>query len=118
MLKRLPATSTGAKNGKPWMWSQCACESRMVASPVPLPNAPLIIIVPLGKMMMSGAFGRGTGEATILLSHAHWDHIQGFPFFAPVLVAGNRFNIYGPSRSSQLLEGILEGQMNPHFSPI
>jgi phosphoribosyl 1,2-cyclic phosphodiesterase len=75
-------------------------------------------IVPLGKMMMSGAFGRGTGEATILLSHAHWDHIQGFPFFAPVLVAGNRFNIYGPSRSSQLLEGILEGQMNPHFSPI
>jgi phosphoribosyl 1,2-cyclic phosphodiesterase len=72
----------------------------------------------LGKQMMASEFGRGQGEATILLSHAHWDHIQGFPFFAPVLVGGNRFQIFGPSRSSGMLEGILEGQMNPHFSPL
>ena len=75
-------------------------------------------IVNLGKKMMAGEFGKGQGKATILLSHAHWDHIQGFPFFAPVLVAGNAFQIYGPSRSSGMLEGILEGQMNPHFSPL
>src|SRR5262249_54763516 len=50
-------------------------------------------IVQLGKLMMDGEFGAGRGEATILLSHAHWDHIQGFPFFAPVLVPGNRFAI-------------------------
>jgi len=75
-------------------------------------------IVNLGKKMMAAEFGKGTGKATILLSHAHWDHIQGFPFFAPVLVAGNHFHIYGPSRSSGMLEGILEGQMNPHFSPL
>jgi phosphoribosyl 1,2-cyclic phosphodiesterase len=75
-------------------------------------------IVNLGKKMMAGEFGKGQGKATILLSHAHWDHIQGFPFFAPVLVGGNAFQIYGPSRSSGMLEGILEGQMNPHFSPL
>jgi phosphoribosyl 1,2-cyclic phosphodiesterase len=75
-------------------------------------------IVSLGKKLMQGEFARGTGEAVLLLSHAHWDHIQGFPFFAPVLVAGNRFNIYGPSRSSGMLEGILEGQVNPQFSPL
>src|SRR5262249_52852287 len=53
-------------------------------------------IVNLGKKMMGGEFGKGQGKATILLSHAHWDHIQGFPFFAPVLVSGNHFHIYGP----------------------
>jgi phosphoribosyl 1,2-cyclic phosphodiesterase len=72
----------------------------------------------LGRSLMATEFGQGRGHATVLLSHAHWDHIQGFPFFAPVFVAGNRFDIYGAARSSSMLEGILEGQMNPHFSPI
>ncbi len=72
----------------------------------------------LGRQLVQGAFGKGEGRATVLLSHAHWDHIQGFPFFAPVFIPGNKFTIYGPSRSSGMLEGILEGQMNPHFSPI
>lgn len=72
----------------------------------------------LGRSLVPGAFGKGEGRASMLLSHAHWDHIQGFPFFAPVFIPGNRFTIYGPSRSSGMLEGILEGQMNPHFSPI
>ena len=75
-------------------------------------------LVALGKMLMQGDFGRGQGEAALLLTHAHWDHIQGFPFFAPVFVPGNRFRIYGPGRSSEILEGILEGQMNPNFSPL
>jgi phosphoribosyl 1,2-cyclic phosphodiesterase len=72
----------------------------------------------LGRALMPTEFGTGGGHATVLLSHAHWDHIQGFPFFPPVFVAGNKINVYGAARSSSLLEGILEGQMNPHFSPI
>ena len=74
--------------------------------------------IPLGRKLMADAFGKGGGEARIFLSHAHWDHIQGFPFFAPVFVPGNKFTVYGPGRSSSMLEGILEGQMNPHFSPL
>ena len=74
--------------------------------------------IPLGRKLMAGAFGKGAGEARIFLSHAHWDHIQGFPFFAPVFVPGNKFTVHGPGRSSSMLEGILEGQMNPHFSPL
>jgi len=87
-------------------------------------NGKLIIIdmgtgaINLGRTLLSTEFGQGTGEATVLLSHAHWDHIQGFPFFAPIFVGGNHFNVYGAARSSSMLEGILEGQMNPHFSPI
>jgi phosphoribosyl 1,2-cyclic phosphodiesterase len=63
-------------------------------------------------------FVEGGGEAAILLSHTHWDHIQGFPFFGPLYVAGNTFRIYGPAESSALLEGILEGQMAPQYFPV
>jgi phosphoribosyl 1,2-cyclic phosphodiesterase len=72
----------------------------------------------LGAHLMTDGMGRGQGRASILLSHSHWDHIQGFPFFPPVFVPGNQLSIYGHAHSSDMLEGILEGQMNPHFSPI
>lgn len=48
----------------------------------------------LGLELMQGAFGRGEGELHLFFSHAHWDHIQGFPFFNPAYVAGNRIFIY------------------------
>jgi phosphoribosyl 1,2-cyclic phosphodiesterase len=72
----------------------------------------------LGNALMAGAFGRGAGRATILLSHTHWDHIQGLGFFPPVFVAGNQFTVWGPGGSPEVLEGILEGQMDPNFSPL
>lgn len=75
-------------------------------------------LVNLGNALMSAEFGKGHGRAAVLLSHTHWDHIQGFPFFPPVFVPGNQLAVYGAARSPSLLEGILEGQMNPHFSPI
>ena len=74
--------------------------------------------VALGRTLMADGFGKGTGEASIFLSHAHWDHIQGFPFFPPVFVPGNKLAIYGQASSPTMLEGILEGQMNPQFSPL
>jgi phosphoribosyl 1,2-cyclic phosphodiesterase len=75
-------------------------------------------VISLGRKLMAGPFGQGAGEAALFLSHAHWDHIQGFPFFPPIFVPGNKFTVYGPGQSSSMLEGILEGQMNPHFSPL
>lgn len=48
----------------------------------------------LGAQLMKGDFGRGKGHATIFFTHTHWDHIQGFPFFQPIYVAGNTFDIY------------------------
>ncbi|MGE5186562.1 MAG: MBL fold metallo-hydrolase [Acidobacteriota bacterium] len=72
----------------------------------------------LGNALMAGAFGKGQGKATILLSHTHWDHIQGLGFFAPVFVAGNQFTVWGPGGSPAVLESILEGQMDPNFSPL
>jgi ribonuclease BN (tRNA processing enzyme) len=76
----------------------------------------------LGNALLAGAYGKGfgtgTGRATILLSHTHWDHIQGLGFFAPVFVGGNAFTVWGPGGSPEVLEDILEGQMDPNFSPL
>ena len=72
----------------------------------------------LGISLMAGPLGNGRGAASILLSHAHWDHIQGFPFFVPLYVPGNVFNIFGGGQSSSMLEGILEGQMAPQYFPV
>lgn len=74
----------------------------------------------LGNSLMTGAFGKGAGRASILLSHTHWDHIQGLGFFAPVFIAGNQFTVWGPGPygSAEMLEEILEGQMDPNFSPL
>ena len=74
----------------------------------------------LGNSLMAGAFGKGQGKAAILLSHTHWDHIQGLGFFAPVFIGGNQFTVWGPGPygSAERLEDILEGQMDPNFSPL
>lgn len=49
----------------------------------------------LGQALMQRPdFARGAGVAHILLTHGHWDHLQGYPFFAPAYVAGNRLHFY------------------------
>lgn len=53
-------------------------------------------IINLGKELMSSEYGNGKGSASIFLTHTHWDHIQGMPFFSPFYIKGNRFNIYSP----------------------
>ena len=57
-------------------------------------------------------------EITILLSHTHWDHIQGFPFFLPIYNKNFRFKIYGPMRLDQKLEFRLHVQMSDLFFPV
>lgn len=57
-------------------------------------------------------------SATILLSHTHWDHIQGFPFFAPVFAAGNQFTIYAPEDCHHSLADVLAGQMEYTYFPV
>jgi len=75
-------------------------------------------IIGLGKSILPAGFGKGQGHAAILLSHAHWDHIQGFPFFGPFYVPGNTFTVIGGSSSSELLERVLERQMSAQFFPV
>jgi len=71
---------------------------------------------PLGIHLMSQEPKPVTG--TILLSHTHWDHIQGFPFFAPLFVPGNRFTVCGPQGASRSLPEVLAGQMEYTYFPV
>jgi phosphoribosyl 1,2-cyclic phosphodiesterase len=48
----------------------------------------------LGQALLQESFGQGQGEAHILLSHGHWDHLQGFPFFTPAYIPGNQLHLY------------------------
>jgi len=57
-------------------------------------------------------------EAHILLSHTHWDHIQGFPFFPPALAPGNRITLYSARGYEKPLREVLEGQMDYTYFPI
>ncbi|MBN1484736.1 MAG: AAA family ATPase, partial [Chloroflexia bacterium] len=49
----------------------------------------------LGWNLMEGPCGQGQGSLDLLITHLHWDHIQGFPMFSPAFVPGNRIRVYG-----------------------
>ncbi len=54
--------------------------------------------------------------AHLFFSHVHWDHIQGFPFFAPAFIPGNEIHMYGGTNVSGTIETALAGQMEtPNF---
>ncbi|HIE03514.1 MAG TPA: MBL fold metallo-hydrolase [Candidatus Latescibacteria bacterium] len=72
-------------------------------------------ICPLGRSLMDGPAGKGQATLHILLSHTHWDHIMGFPFFEPAYVPGNRMVIYGGHEG---LEARLKYQQDPAHFPI
>src|SRR5215475_11929040 len=70
----------------------------------------------LGQALLAEASGPLHGH--LLISHTHWDHIQGFPFFAPLFVPGQVWDIYGPGGQGGRLEAILAGQMEYTYFPI
>jgi phosphoribosyl 1,2-cyclic phosphodiesterase len=57
-------------------------------------------------------------RGNILISHTHWDHIQGIPFFYPLFVGGNEWDIYGPKGARESLREVLAGQMQYNYFPV
>jgi CRP-like cAMP-binding protein/phosphoribosyl 1,2-cyclic phosphodiesterase len=54
----------------------------------------------------------------LLISHTHWDHIQGFPFFGPAYVPGCAIDVYSPPGLEGTLEASLSGQMQYTYFPV
>lgn len=69
----------------------------------------------LGKKLQNESSSRIV--STILISHTHWDHIQGFPFFLPVFGRTNRIVLVGQKRVGRRLEEILAGQFIEPYLP-
>jgi len=72
----------------------------------------------LGKDMMREEFERGQGTAHLLISHTHWDHIQGLPFFAPLYQKGNHLYVYARRRDDVHLRAVFASQTDDPYFPI
>ncbi len=69
----------------------------------------------LGRAIMAeGKPSRGH----MLISHTHWDHIQGIPFFAPFFVPGHAWDLYAPQGFGESLRETLAGQMEYTYFPV
>jgi ribonuclease BN (tRNA processing enzyme) len=71
----------------------------------------------LGRSLMDGSPNGGV-EGDIFLTHVHWDHIQGIPFFAPLFHSGNRFTILGPGSLPESIGQVVRDQMSPAVFPV
>jgi len=68
----------------------------------------------LGYELMKGSCGKGEGVMNIFLTHNHWDHLQGLPFFTPLYIKGNVLNFHSPFKNQQK---ILADQMRAPYFP-
>jgi ribonuclease BN (tRNA processing enzyme) len=74
---------------------------------------------PLGDFVMRNDLPKGPVDTDIFISHTHWDHIMGFPFFAPIYIKSTNLRIYGPvSYEEERLEEIIGGQLRYRYFPV
>jgi phosphoribosyl 1,2-cyclic phosphodiesterase len=60
----------------------------------------------------------GTFKGTALLTHIHWDHVQGLPFFPPVDRVGARLDVFGPQQEQGSLADVFDGFIRPPYFPV
>lgn len=60
----------------------------------------------------------GPRHIPILIGHTHWDHIQGFPFFAPAYIPGFSLTLYGASGFRKDLRSVFQGQLDRDYFPV
>jgi phosphoribosyl 1,2-cyclic phosphodiesterase len=76
-------------------------------------------IIPLGRdLAQSAAAQKRPLEVTLLFSHLHHDHTQGFPFFAPAYMPNAKLHIFGPGISPEMLGKVLENNQSPTNFPV
>jgi phosphoribosyl 1,2-cyclic phosphodiesterase len=77
----------------------------------------------LGRALMdptgpaNGLFERGQGTAHVLVSHTHWDHIHGLPFFGPLHRKGNQVQLYARENCGPPLKAIFAAAPNGPYFP-
>ena len=72
---------------------------------------------PLGLKLMKEFVDRPL-TVHLFISHTHWDHIQGYPFFRPAYLPATTVHIYGSGGQGRPLEKVLRGQMDADYFPV
>jgi len=72
-------------------------------------------VIPLGNLLMEQDEVR---EITVILTHYHWDHINGLPFFLPAFTPGWRINFFGPGEERAEIEKHIADQMRAPYFPV
>ncbi|MDD3013521.1 MAG: MBL fold metallo-hydrolase [Candidatus Gastranaerophilales bacterium] len=82
-------------------------------------------IINLGSELVKDYIASGTREssripinATILLSHTHYDHISGIPFFKPTFIDTSKINMFGPDTDNNYFEDIITNFISTPYFPI
>jgi len=84
-------------------------------------GATLIVDAGTGMRALGNKLLREATQAQhyhVLLSHVHWDHIQGLPFFSPAYIAGTRISIYALLTASEELHQVIGGITRHEFFPM
>ncbi len=73
----------------------------------------------LAKKLLAEDLPRGPLRTEIYLSHTHWDHIMGFPFFIPAYIPGTEIKVFGPvTYELEPLDEVVGGQMRYRYFPV
>ncbi len=72
-------------------------------------------IIPLGNNLMGQ---QDIKEVLVMMTHYHWDHISGLPFFVPAFVPGWKVNFFGPGENEQEIERRISEQMVDPYFPV
>ncbi len=71
----------------------------------------------LGKEI-GGPDENGPAEVHLLISHTHWDHIQGLPYFSPLYTKGNKVSVYARKRDDLHLQAVFASQTDDPYFPV
>lgn len=73
----------------------------------------------LGNFLLANDMRKGPLKTEIYLSHTHWDHIMGFPFFTPIYIPSTSLKVFGPvTHEGESVESMVGGQMTYRYFPI
>ena len=70
----------------------------------------------LGKELAEDEAGRS--DVHLLISHTHWDHIQGLPYFSPLYQRGNKLSVYARKRDDLHLHAVFASQTDDPYFPV
>lgn len=86
---------------------------------VTIANRTLILDAGTGiRKLGESLIERGALDIDLFLSHSHWDHIQGFPFFEPIYLPHTRIHILGRTSAYKQFKNVLASQMSYEYFPV